>query len=346
MSLAAGAPPAAGGPEAGSCAPAGAAWTPPALNAEGEVELQARWGAQSVPVLLSPADWGTLTFGELKRRLDAELNVPHEKMRLVGVVAHGGQLPADGDLLCTLSFKKPGTFMLVGTAREHQLREDPPEGESGVPDPGSVARNDLHLQRLQAAIQATDITVLQQPREGKRLLVLDLDYTLFDCKSSAPIERCKRPFTDDLLIEVYPFYDIAVWSQTRWHWVEAKLTELGLLTNPRFSISFCMDRSSMFTVTSTDRHGQPRLHEVKALEVIWSKFPASFGPANTVHVDDLGRNFAMNPRNGIEVSPFRVKHANSAGDVELKNLAAYLLSLVEAPDLSEVDHSRWRGLFS
>jgi len=193
---------------------------------------------------------------------------------------------------------------------------------------------------------STEITVLQQPREGKRLLVLDLDYTLFDCKSSASVERCKRPFTDEMLVELYPFYDIAVWSQTRWHWVEAKLTDLGLLTNPRFNISFCMDRTSMFTVTSTDRKGEPRSHEVKALEVIWAKFPARFGPSNTVHVDDLGKNFAMNPRNGIEVSPFRVRNANSADDVELKNLTAYLLSLVSAPDLSEVDHTQWRSIFS
>jgi len=172
--------------------------------------------------------------------------------------------------------------------------------------------------------------------------VLDLDYTVFDCKSSAPIAQCKRPFTDELLVQVYPFYDIVVWSQTKWHWVEAKLTELGFLTHPQFCISFCMDRSSMFTVTSMDKQNQPRIHEVKALEVIWAKFP-SFGPHNTVHVDDLGRNFAMNPRNGIEVSPFRVKHG--PGDTELEHLTTYLLKLVDAPDLSKVDHSRWRNQF-
>jgi len=331
---------AAGDPDAGALT---AAATP---GVRQEVQLVARWGAQSLPVALSPADWESLTLGELKQRLDAELDIPREKMKLMGVAGPAGQLPMDGDRLCELCFKKPGSFMLVGTAREHHLREKgADEAAAAVPDPGTVVRTEVHVQRLHAAILATEIRVLQAPREGRRLLVLDLDYTVFDCKSSAPIEQCKRPFTDELLAGVYPFYDIVVWSQTKWHWVEAKLTELGLLTDSRFCISWCMDRSSMFTVTSTDRQGQPRVHEVKALEVIWAKFPG-YGPANTVHVDDLSRNFAMNPRNGIEVSPYRVRAGRSRADVELEHLTAYLLSLVAAPDLSQVDHTKWRSNFT
>lgn len=302
-----------------------------------EVQLMIRWGAQSLPVLLSPADWETLTLGELKQMLDFQLDVPYNKMKIMGVSGARGAA-IDDDKICDLVFKKPLTLMLVGTARENHLREALPES----PDPGVVMRSDIHLQRLQAAIHATQIQMITPPREGKRLLVIDLDYTVFDCKSSAPIEQCKRPFTDELLAQVYPFYDLVVWSQTKWHWVEAKLTELGLLTHPSFAIAFCMDRSSMFTVTSLDSKKQPRVHEVKALEVIWAKFPA-FGPHNTVHIDDLSRNFAMNPRNGIEVTPFRVKHG--AGDVELEHLTAYLLSLVAVPDLTQVDHSKWRNNF-
>lgn len=305
-----------------------------------EVQLIVRWGAQSHQVAFSPADWETLTYKELRQRLDDELDVPIEKMKLMGIQSESGGQPGDNDRICFLSFKQPGTFMLIGTARQQQLQEAAPRIAEG--DVGAVIRTELHLQRLQAAIAATEIQVLQPPRAGLRLLVLDLDYTVFDCKSSASIERCKRPFTDELLIQVYPYYDIVIWSQTKWHWVEAKLTELGMLTHPKFQIAFCMDRSSMFTVCSTDRRGQPRLHEVKALEVIWAKFPA-FGPHNTVHVDDLGRNFAMNPRNGIEVRPFRLKTCDE--DVELEHLTAYLLSLVSVTDLSKVDHTVWRSQF-
>ena len=154
-----------------------------------KVHLDCRWGAASVPVVLAPADWATLTLGELKRRLDAELDVPHEKMRLMGVSTASGQPPREEDLLCDLVFKKPGAFLLMGTARDCQLAV---ASRDAAPDPGTVIRTGMHLERLRAAM-ATEITVLNPPRKDSRLLVLDLDYTVFDCKSSAPIERCKRP---------------------------------------------------------------------------------------------------------------------------------------------------------
>jgi hypothetical protein len=44
------------------------------------------------------------------------------------------------------------------------------------------------------------------------------------------------------------------------------------------------------------RDGKIREHEVKPLELIWRKFPERYSAANTVHVDDLSRNFALNPQ--------------------------------------------------
>lgn len=47
----------------------------------------------------------------------------------------------------------------------------------------------------------------------------------------------------------YLNYDIAVWSQTHWRYVESKLTELGIIGVERdYKISFIIDKSPMFTV--------------------------------------------------------------------------------------------------
>ena len=51
----------------------------------------------------------------------------------------------------------------------------------------------------------------------------------------------------------------------------------------------------MFSVTSR-KDGKAFKHQVKALPLIWSKL-SEFGPVNTIHVDDLSRNFALNPKN-------------------------------------------------
>eukprot|EP01071_Lankesteria_metandrocarpae_P005333 Lankesteria_metandrocarpae@DN3959_c0_g1_i3.p1 len=131
-----------------------------------------------------------------------------------------------------------------------------------------------------------------------------------------------------------------VWSQTQWKWVEMKCTELGLLTSAHYGICFAMDRTSMFTVCVRQEDGTLRSHEVKALEIIWSKFPDRWGPHNTVHVDDLERNFAMNPQNGVKISSFRRHKVQN--DCELLHMSTYISYLASLDDISSVNHSSWR----
>lgn len=51
-----------------------------------------------------------------------------------------------------------------------------------------------------------------------------------------------------------------------------------------------------------------RQQYVKPLEVIWVKCAAlGWGPHNTVHVDDLERNFELNKQSGVLISPFHLK---------------------------------------
>lgn len=64
----------------------------------------------------------------------------------------------------------------------------------------------------------------------------------------------------------------------------------------RYKIAFVLDKTAMFQVKSP-----ARTHHVKPLDVIWRKLPAVTAAHSTVHVDDLGRNFALNPRNGFKV---------------------------------------------
>ena len=44
----------------------------------------------------------------------------------------------------------------------------------------------------------------------------------------------KRPGMDYFLTVAFRSYDIAIWSQTSWRWLEIKLTELGMLTHPEY----------------------------------------------------------------------------------------------------------------
>ena len=53
---------------------------------------------------------------------------------------------------------------------------------------------------------------------------------------------------DHFLSELYPYYDIAIWSQTSWRWLELKVTELGMMTSETYKICFVLDKSNMFKV--------------------------------------------------------------------------------------------------
>jgi len=105
---------------------------------------------------------------------------------------------------------------------------------------------------------------------------------------------------DEFLTAVYPHYDLVVWSQTHWKYIDIKVTQLGMMSNPNFKLCFILDKTYMFNV-STDKAVS---NKVKPLQLIWAKYPNLWGSSNTVHVDDIEKNFCLNPSAGILISPF------------------------------------------
>lgn len=146
----------------------------------------------------------------------------------------------------------------------------------------------------------------------------------------------------ELLASVYREFEIVIWSQTAWNWLEAKITELGMLTHPAYRIHFVLDRTSMFRVTSSKlkRDSKPVVHHVKPLALVWSKFP-QWDASNTIHIDDLSRNFAMNPQSGLKISAWK-KGPQNQGDIELILLKEYLEKIKDM-DFRTLDHSKWKS---
>ncbi|KAA8499697.1 Ubiquitin-like domain-containing CTD phosphatase 1 [Porphyridium purpureum] len=322
---------------------------------DSEISVAVKWGAQLFPVELD----GTATVGELKERIFSltEVKPRRQKLMFTGKKASAVH---DDTVLSTLGLKPDHKVMMIGslesdielitaeniTRSQANVVDDLDfdylaESGVGVPNLNKVESTRIKLERRIAEI---DIRIINPLRDGKKLLVLDLDYTLFDCKGAASsVMELARPGLHEFLAAVYPFYEIVIWSQTSWRWLEAKITELGMLLNPNYRIAFVLDRTSMFTVTSK-RNNTLVSHEVKALELIWRRFPGRFHAGNTVHVDDLSRNFALNPRCGLKISAYKNAHLAIHVDRELYALKEYLVLIAERePDFNSIQHKGWKA---
>jgi len=66
-----------------------------------------------------------------------------------------------------------------------------------------------------------------------------------------------------------------------------------------------------------------------------------------VHLDDLSRNFALNPHNGLKVTAFYRKTKSGKRDVQLLGLATYLEKLAaEVDDFTKVMFKDWMDVMA
>ncbi|CAG2173440.1 unnamed protein product, partial [Oppiella nova] len=160
-----------------------------------------------------------------------------------------------------------------------------------------IQNREEFLAKVDKRVKEYKIKMLSEPRSGKKLLVLDIDYTLFDHRSTAECAaQLMRPYLHEFLTTAYEDYDIVIWSATGMKWIEVKMRELGVEKNTNYKILFYLDSSAMISV-HTQRYG---LVDVKPLGVIWGKFK-EYSAKNTIMFDDIRKNFLMNPQNGLRI---------------------------------------------
>jgi ubiquitin-like domain-containing CTD phosphatase 1 len=306
----------------------------------------------------------TSSLWDLKQRLLERTRVLPDRQKILGLAARPSLL-SDSVVLQDVCNKAEHNIVLIGTPEEqlcdfyraasapevvNDLEEDDVRGKK-------VVFFEKSMEFLERKVMHLQISLLSDLRPQKRLLVLDLDNTLMHNSYANSVQDAVRPGVHELLSAAYPFYDICIWSQTSWRWLEAKITEMGLLFCPQYAISFVLDRLAMTTVTvrkkqqvyerstvfvqllELTRH-KVKKHSVKPLELVWRKFPDHFSPKNTIHVDDLSKNFVLNPENGLKISPYTTRDPN---DRELFVLANYLVLIAQREaDFSKVNHKKWK----
>ncbi|KAL1432328.1 hypothetical protein MTO96_013645 [Rhipicephalus appendiculatus] len=256
---------------------------------------------------------------DLKHAIFEKTGVLPERQKLVGVKCKGKPV-AESVRLTDLKLEPNSKIMMVGSLEKSiQDASTPPddlpdvindldddEDDKDVP----VENREEFLNKIQKRIKSYKIKWLNESRPGKRLLVLDIDYTIYDHRTTAQsIAELMRPFLHEFLTSAYEDYDIAFWSATNMKWIDAKLWELGI--------------------------------DIKPLALIWGLVPA-YRPENTIMIDDIRRNFLMNPQSGLRVKPFRNAHRHRSTDRELLRLGRYLKDIAcSVDDFTELNHRNW-----
>lgn len=87
----------------------------------------------------------------------------------------------------------------------------------------------------------------------------------------------------------------------------------------------------------------PGVFNCKPLEFVWEQFPGVYTPENTIMMDDLRRNYVLNPQNGLVIRPFRKSHLTRETDRELLGLREYLLKIAPLESLASLDHDDWES---
>lgn len=292
------------------------------------------------------------TISYLKDQIEEMTNVRGCRQKLFGIKTKTGKPIADETMLEETNMVDGMKLMMMGS-QEKEIKDIEEASRSGLPPleddfdleeedfscDSRIPKDPTYMAKISRRVQHYKIKMLNQPRPNKKLLVLDIDYTLFDHRSTAQTAaELMRPYLHEFLTAAYEKYDIVIWSATSMRYIEAKMDELRVSTNPNYKIVFYLDSGAMISVQS-QKYG---LLNVKPLAVIWGKFPDNYAPKNTIMFDDTRRNFLMNPQNGLKIKAFREAWKNRETDRELLHLSKYLNKIADMDDLSTLDHRYWQ----
>ncbi|XP_065317694.1 ubiquitin-like domain-containing CTD phosphatase 1 isoform X1 [Gordionus sp. m RMFG-2023] len=288
-----------------------------------------------------------------------------KRQKLLGIKKN--KPPLDEDSLEQLNIKSGTKLMMMGCNDELEeievndnIKND--LDDNLVEEEINICQRVENLDKIEKRVLNYNIKSYHEPREGKYLLVLDIDGTIFDHKSYAERgSELMRPYLHEFLNTVYNYYDICIWSATKMKYIEAKVIQMGIIRSSpsnqiqnslsashndsppqasEYKINFFLDHNAMINVY-TEKSG---LIEVKPLAFIWGKFPGKYTPQNSIIVDDCRKNFLMNPQNGLRIYPFHNTHTDEQQDEDLLWLGKYLefIAINFNGNFSELDHTHWK----
>ena len=163
------------------------------------------------------------TVADLKNVVFNRTGVRPDRQKLLGLKA-AGKAATDETVISDLNLKPNAKIMLMGS-REEDIAQasERPEGlpevvnDLDIPEEAEIAiqNQSEYLAKIEKRVRDIKVEMLNAPRPGKKLLVLDIDYTLFDHRSVAESpDQLMRPYLHEFLTSAYADYDIVIWCES------------------------------------------------------------------------------------------------------------------------------------
>jgi len=314
------------------------------MSAGDTLSIIIKWAGKEYPIENIPL---SNTVLDLKNTIHVKTSVLPARQKLLNL-RFKGKAPTEDQSLSSLSLKNGTKIMMMGSVE--QAIQDVAEVPTDLPEVVNdfdedterklaIEYREEYLNKVAQRVQNYEVKILNDLRQDKKLLVLDIDYTLFDHRTPAETgAELMRPHLHDFLTAAYKDYDIVIWSATSMKWIEEKMKLLGCDRHPGYKLAFYLDSRAMISIHA-EKYG---VIEVKPLGVIWDKFPR-YNRTNTIMFDDLRRNFLMNPANGLKIRPFKNAHTSRKTDKELIKLSAYLKKIATLTTFEGLDHKHWES---
>jgi ubiquitin-like domain-containing CTD phosphatase 1 len=148
-------------------------------------KLIAKHKGKQIPIELSSKS----TVLDLKRKIAEICNILPKRQKLMGLCKT--KITSDSTTLEELQVAPNATFLLVGTeeSQVRQVRTEPKnlphviDDFDFIPQEDQVKMTTEIKQKLKKRLETVHVHLITKPREGKKLCVIDIDYTIFDCKT-------------------------------------------------------------------------------------------------------------------------------------------------------------------
>ncbi|EFA84657.1 ubiquitin-like domain-containing CTD phosphatase 1 [Heterostelium album PN500] len=148
------------------------------------VNICAKWSGKEYRVSVERSE----TIADLKRKLESLTNVLIKRQKILGLSK--GMLPPDETVIGTLNIPANHNIIMMGTPEANIIVQLPVENENVfndlefdyIPDSDEISHLEKNQNKLVKYRAKAEISVINQPRTNKKLLVLDLDHTILDFK--------------------------------------------------------------------------------------------------------------------------------------------------------------------